>query len=149
MSDILGVYARFQSKAGEDSFVSSERMAYFKEYLWGKDGKGGLSATLKSLPGDYGDGLDVILFQFKVLVADGSIAEDTKIENYRPKEKSIGIWIEIAEDNFFSKNSLERTEFIEKEIIEGLNKIKTRIENKKLKVDTQQLIADVRQLFNK
>lgn len=148
MSNILGVYASFEGRAHEDAQKSSERVLAFREYLWGENAKGGLAAKLKTLKHSYGEGLSLILFQFKVLPLGMSASERRVIENFRPKEKSIGAWIPIDDKNFFSKNAAQRDEYISKEMTEILTEIKARLDNRKLNVDIQRLISDTQALFD-
>lgn len=109
--NILGVFASFENKAFaavEETAQFELRKKQFKEYLWGKDANGGLSKKLKELRAKgYGKDVSTILLQFSVCsVMKGSIPVKD-IENYRPKEKSIGVWIAVNNENFFQKGEAE------------------------------------------
>ena len=71
----------------------------FCSYIWGE---AGLDRFLKKIQySDYGQDLKRILFQFYVLPCDYERMHITDIENYRKREKAIGISI-IIENDFFN-----------------------------------------------
>lgn len=71
----------------------------FCSYIWGE---AGLDRFLKKIQySDYGQDLKRILFQFYVLPCDYERMHIKDIENYRKREKAIGISI-IIESDFFS-----------------------------------------------
>ena len=71
----------------------------FRSYIWGE---AGLDRFLKKIQySDYGQDLKRILFQFYVLPCDYERVHIRNIENYRKREKAIGISI-IIESDFFS-----------------------------------------------
>lgn len=71
----------------------------FRSYIWGE---AGLDRYLKNIQySDYGQDLKRILFQFYVLPCDYERVHIRDIENYRKREKAIGISI-IIESDFFN-----------------------------------------------
>lgn len=144
---MLGVYASFENSKDEDPQMGSERILLFRKYLWGEDAQGGLAAKLKTLNRSYGDGLNIVLFQFKVLPIGVSDEEGRTLENFRPKEKSIGVWIPITDGNFFDKNQSQRDNYVANEIIGGLKDLRLRMSHKDNNVNIERLISDTIQLF--
>lgn len=76
----------------------------FCSYIWGE---AGLDRFLKKIQySDYGQDLKRILFQFYVLPCDYERMHIKDIENYRKREKAIGISI-IIESDFFQYSDAE------------------------------------------
>lgn len=74
----------------------------FRSYIWGE---AGLDRYLKNIQySDYGQDLKRILFQFYVLPCDYERVHIRDIENYRKREKAIGISIII--ESLFKFSSL-------------------------------------------
>jgi len=71
-----------------------------------------------------------------------------EIENYRPKEKSIGIPIILDNDNFFKLPETERQQFFAETIVEKLGLAELKVKRNKLEFDISQLIADVKKSLN-
>lgn len=150
--DILGVYAGFYTNPQESAAEAARREAnkeYFKNYLWGADGSGGLSKALKVLRSrDYGKDVNLILLQFNVSPIPGWPRPAEGLERYRPKGKSFGSWIAITEENFFARDESARQSYIQEAILDTLNQVKRRIAPRKLDTDIDKLIADTSKLLD-
>lgn len=82
-------------KTSEEAIKNGDE---FRSYIWG--GKG-IDVLLKSLSyADYGRDLKRILFQFYIMPCDYERIHIKEIEQYRKKEKSIGIPV-VVERSFF------------------------------------------------
>lgn len=78
----------------------------FRSYIWGEKG---IDVFLKSLSYvDYGKDLKRILFQFYIMPCDYERIHIKEIEQYRKKEKAIGIPIIV--ERFFSSFQKQREE---------------------------------------
>ena len=142
---IIGVFASFSSNHLEDEsglVLQKEREEQFKQFLWGVDRNGGLSKILKTLHSqDYGQDVLTILLQFNVNPVEGW-PQPKDIENYRPKEKAIGVWISIG-DEYFQKSSEGRNRYVKEAILDRLVGLKKRFAARKLDTDMNRLIKDV------
>ncbi len=127
MSNILGVYARFQV---EDTGSETKNEKEFKGFLWGNDGDGGLSSELKKVSGSYGKDLKLILIQFIVNSISSPFPNPDPLGKFRQKEKSIGVWIEINKENFFNKSEKDRNTYVKSEILDHLEKLNKRFRAK-------------------
>jgi hypothetical protein len=80
-----------------------------RSYLWGEKGIGD---SLKKLKNEtYGRDLMIILFQFYVKPLPIELQNLKEIEDYRKKEKAIGIPIIVTNENFFNKSEEGRYTF--------------------------------------
>jgi macrodomain Ter protein organizer (MatP/YcbG family) len=70
-----------------------------------------------------------------------------KIENYRRKEKSIGVPIIIDEANFFSLNAIERQEFLTNTILTKIDLLREKVKRNKLDLDVSKLKEDIARLL--
>lgn len=149
--NLIGVYASFSinpRENDEEKMVRERKENEFKEYLWGKDREGGLSKHLKEIGStQYGKDLKKILLQFSVNPVPEWPQPTKEVENYRPNERSIGVWITIDDDNFFSKDEKHRQEYIKREVLDRLLEIKKRFATRKLDSDIDKLIADIGKLL--
>ncbi len=116
----------------------------FRKFLWDTNGFGEKIKELKHEK--YGKDIVLILLQFNVKPLPHTLEHLREIENYRSKEKAIGINI-IIEENFFSKNNAERIEFMKDIIIEKLDLLKTRITKNKLDTNVDLLKQDLEVLL--
>jgi len=131
--NLIGFYASFNSGDNEQEIV--------KNYLWGDNG---LKEKLKSLKWhQYGQDFHLILFQFYSKPIPYERENLREIENYRRKEKSIGIPLIIDEDNFFKLNTADREHFLKQTILNKLDLLREKIKRNKLDLDIKRLKADV------
>lgn len=141
MSDesyILGCFA--------STNMGDEQGALFRTYIWGEKGIG---ETLKKLSYEnYGKDMKRILFQFYVNPIPYELQNLKEIENYRKKEKSIGIPIIVNEENFFSKSESERVNFIKISILQKLDLLSEVVKKKKLDTNIESLKTDFQGLFD-
>jgi len=131
--NIIGFYASFNHNEPEQEKV--------KEYLWGKNGLKSKLISLKNT--DYGTDFKLILFEFYVKPIPYLRENLREIENYRRKEKSIGIPLVIDKENFFNKKEKERQTFLRMEILRKLNLLDSKVKRNKLDLDLDRLKIDV------
>ena len=123
------------------SMMGEVNGSIFRDYIWGDKG---ICKTLKQLKSkDYGQDLLLILFQFYVNPIPYLLQNLKEIENYRKKEKSIGIPIIINDDNFFCKTEDEKYEFLKKSILYKLDILENVIVKKKLDTKLNLLKSDL------
>ena len=138
-NNIIGFYASFNLGENEKEKV--------KEYLWQENG---LAEKLKSLEWQfYGEDFHLILFQVYVKPIPYMRENLREIENYRRKEKAIGIPIIIDEDNFFKLDEKGRQKFFQETIDVKLDLLKEKIRRNKLDLDIGKLKDDVKNLLVK
>ena len=114
----------------------------FRSYIWGE---AGLDRFLKKIQySDYGQDLKRILFQFYVLPCDYERVHIMNIENYRKREKAIGISI-IIESDFFQYSDAQRKCILVSSIISKTEELKEIIEKNRLDTNFEQLVLDLRQ----
>lgn len=136
--NIIGFYASFN--AGETDQES------VKSYLWSDSGLKNKLAHLKWK--NYGQGLHIILFQVYVQPIPYLRKNLREIENYRPKEKSIGIPVILDNENFFKLSESDRQQFFAETIVDKLGLVELKVKRNKLDFDISQLIADVKKSLN-
>jgi hypothetical protein len=111
----------------------------FRSYIWGEKG---IDVFLKSLSYvDYGKDLKRILFQFYIMPCDYERIHIKEIEQYRKKEKAIGIPI-IVERSFFQFSETERRKFLVSSMLSKFNLLRNVVKNKKLDTDMTKLVHD-------
>ena len=119
----------------------------FRSYIYGENG---LKETLSPLKySDYGDDLKLILFQFYVNPIPYLVENLKEIENYRKKEKAIGIPIIINNENFFSKTEGERYDFLRENLLLKLETLSLVINQKKLDTNIESLKSDLKKILVK
>ncbi len=149
--NIFGCYVSVTQAYTDDSQyvkdLAIEQGKLFRSYIWGEKGICD-SLLIKLNYDDYGNDLILVLFQFYVNPIPITIQALKEIENYRNKEKSIGIPIIINNENFFSKSDGERYNFLKQSILEKLKLLTDVIKKKKLDTKINLLEADLIQLFS-
>ena len=107
-------------------------------------GEKGIDVLLKSLSYvDYGKDLKRILFQFYIMPCDYERIHIKEIEQYRQKEKAIGIPI-IVERSFFQFSETERREFLVSSMLLKFNLLRDVVKKKKLDTNMINLIHDLK-----
>ncbi len=132
--NIIGFFASFNFGETDEELV--------KSYLWSDTGLKNKLAHLKWKK--YGNGLKIILFQVYVKPIPYERKNLREIENYRRKDKSIGIPIILDNENFFKLTETERQQFFEETIVDKLGLVESKVKQNKLDSDISQLIADVK-----
>ena len=123
----------------EDSEEAMKKGDEFRSYIWGEKG---IDVLLKSLSyADYGKDLKRILFQFYIMPCDYERTHMKEIEQYRQKEKAIGIPI-VVERSFFQFSETERKEIIISSMLSKFAILRTVVNNKKLDTDMTKLVHD-------
>ena len=126
-------------KAAEESIKKGDE---FRSYIWGEKG---IDVLLKSLSyADYGKDLKRILFQFYITPCDYERIHIEEIEQYRKKEKAIGIPV-VVKRSFFQFSETERKKFLVSSMIKKFDLLKNVVEKKKLDTDIEKLIHDFKQ----
>ncbi len=113
-------------------------------YIWGRSGICDKLKTLKS--SDYGDDLQLVLFEFHVKPTPVELGYLKEIGFYHKKDKSIGIPIIITDENFFSKSDEERYMFLKETIVHKMDLLEAVIKRRKLDTNMEKLKADVANL---
>ncbi|MDQ6755849.1 MAG: hypothetical protein M3004_02850 [Bacteroidota bacterium] len=147
-NEILGCYVSTTTNAELDEAhrnIAFEKGRIFRTYLWGDRG---ICDILKSLKYPvYGKNLKLILFQFYVN-PDPHLKKNLKeIEEYRKKEKSIGIPVIINDDNFFNISDIGRYKFLREIFISKLYILSEVIKVNNLDTNIRLLITDVEKIF--
>ena len=116
----------------------------FDSYIWGSLGIRDPLNTLKRQ--DYGQDLQLVLFQFYVLPLIEELAVLKDMGRYRPKERSVGIPVIIHDKNFFDRSDFERRRFLKDVILEKLDLLAVVIKRNKLDTNIALLRSDVERL---
>lgn len=117
----------------------------FRSYIWGDKG---ICDTLKKLKHeDYGKDLQLALFQFYVNPLPIEVQSLKAIEDYRKREKSIGIPIIVNDENFFSKSEAGRYSFLKQSILQKLDLLAEVVKKKKLDTKMSLLKADLQRVL--
>jgi hypothetical protein len=125
---------------------AAERGKLFRTYIWGENG---IATPLRKLNHEeYGEDLSTILLQFYLNQIPYELSSLREIENYRKKEKSIGIPIIINEDNFFSRTEDERRLFLTKTIFDKISLLEETVKKKKLDTNINKLKRDVENILH-
>ena len=125
--------------------MGDEQGVLFRTYIWGEMG---ICETIKKLKYEkYGTDLEKILFQFYVNPIPYELESLKEIENYRKKEKAIGIPIIVNEENFFIKSEVERFDFIKSAILKKFDLLAEVVKKNKLDTNIKSLKTDLKQLF--
>lgn len=90
---------------------------------------------------DYGTDLHLILFQFHLFPNDETLSLYKGVENYRSKEKSIGINISI-DNQFFKFSDQERRRFLNDMMLDRMKELVQRLSRKKLDFEFEKLLKD-------
>ncbi|WP_299442854.1 hypothetical protein [uncultured Aquimarina sp.] len=136
--NIIGFFASFNFGETNEELI--------KSYLWSDIGLKNKLAHLKWK--NYGNDLKIILFQVYVKPIPYERKNLREIENYRRKEKSIGIPIILENENFFKLTETERQQFFSETIVEKLELVELKVKRNKLDFDTSRLITDVKEILN-
>lgn len=96
---------------------------------------------------DYGQDFHLVLFQFYVKPIPYLRDSLREIENYRRKEKSIGIPLIIDEENFFKLDIADRQIFLKRTILDKLELLKEKVKRNKLDPDILGLKKEVEKLL--
>ncbi len=118
----------------------------FSPYVWGDYGFGALikkSIRYKK----YGEGLELLLIKYYVHGKFSSyLPLEPKVGNYSKANKDISVDIGVPSYLFHEKNEFERREFIVDSTIHAVELVKNRLLKKKLDVDFDSLLYDLKAL---
>jgi len=148
-TNIFGCFVNSSSANWDDDQKTldkaKEQGDLFCSYIWGEKG---ICNTLKKLNhSDYGKDVILILFQFYVNPIPYLRANLREIENYRPKEKSIGIPVIVDDDNFFNLSEPDRFKFFQHTLLNKLDLLKEKVKRNKLDLDLIKLKSDLNRLL--
>jgi hypothetical protein len=145
---ILGCFLSWPATYHDDDAETRELLRrkgeVFDSYIWGSFGIRDPLSTLKRQ--DYGQDLQLVLFQFYVLPLIEELAVLKEIGRYRPKERSIGIPVIVHDENFFDKTDFARRRFLKDVILEKLDLLAVVIKRNKLDTNIALLKSDVEKL---
>jgi hypothetical protein len=147
--NILGFFVSYPSlmyDATEVQKINAKNQGdLFHTYIWGNNG---ICDTLKKLNhDDYGKDLKLALLQFYVNPIAYELNDLKEIEAYRKKEKAIGIPIIITDENFFSKSTTDRNNFLREAIFAKLDLLETVVKKRKLDTDIIRLKEDLERVW--
>lgn len=117
----------------------------FIKYVWQEKGFENYLEEL-TLNKKYSSELDLLLVQYYVEGKfDTNGPEEPTVSNYSMKEKSISVAMSVRNKDFHNKGERERKEFIVKSTIDAIELAKPKILKKKIEVDWDALLTDVKQ----
>lgn len=153
MSDTTNIFGCFVSAtqpypdaSQEIKDLALEQGRLFRTYIWGDKG---ICDTLKKLNHeDYGKDLKLALFQFYVNPLPIEVQNLKAIEDYRKREKSIGIPVIVNDENFFSKSEEGRYRFLMQSILQKVDLLAEVVKTKKLDTKIEQLKSDLQKLLD-
>lgn len=126
--------------------LADEQGRLFRSYIWGDKG---IDSSLKKLKcQDYGADLILILFQFYLKPLPIELQDMKEIENYRKKEKAIGIPVIVTDENFYDQSETGRFDFIKSSILQKLDLLAEVVKKKKLDTNIESLKTDFQKLFD-
>jgi len=117
----------------------------FRSYIWGEYGIRDRIRVLHHQ--DYGNDLELILFEFYLNPLLEELVHLKDIGRYRRREKSIGAPIIIHDANFFNKTDLERREFLKNTILEKIDFVEKVVKRLKLDTNIDRLRSDLRTIL--
>lgn len=126
--------------------IALEQGRLFRSYIWGEKGLIGILKTLDR--SDYGEDLKLVLFQFYVNPLNIETAKIPEIEEYRKREKSIGIPMIINNENFFSKDETYRQTYIRSEMLKKIDLLEAVVQKKKLDTNINKLRDDLKRVLD-
>lgn len=130
---IFGFFASFS--------LNDPNKEHVKTILWGPEG---INMKLKPLKNsDYGSDFKLILFQIYSNPISYQRVSLKALENYRRKEKSIGIPLILDDDNFFNLAEHQQRDFLSQSVSDRLNLLGERVKRSKLDLNISALIKDV------
>jgi len=121
----------------------------FSSYLWKEKG---LDRLLDEEIGNkrYGIDLELLLIQYYVEGEfDPNGPEHPKVSNYSKKNKDIAVAISVTKSLFHNRDEFARREFIVDSTINAIKLVKDKLIKKKLDIDLDLLIADVKEISKK
>lgn len=147
--NIIGCFVSGQTlmyDASEKQKEMSKKYAeLFSKFIWGVNG---IDRHLKKLNHkNYGNDLLLILFQFYLNPLPIELENLKEIENYRKKEKSIGIPVIIYCEDFFNKSDAEKYMFLKQSILKKMDLLHDVINKKKLDTNIKLLKADMESIL--
>ncbi|MDB5223795.1 MAG: hypothetical protein JWN83_2462 [Chitinophagaceae bacterium] len=137
--NIIGFYVNFNMDEND------EDKDLIKRLVWGANGLKNKLRFLKWTA--YGKDFHLILFQFYVKPENHLLDNLRDIENYRRKEKAIGIPLIVQED-FFKLSDANQQKFIAITIRNKLELLREKIRRNKLDLDMDKLKYDIDKLLS-
>lgn len=118
----------------------------FSPYVWNGYGLGAL-IDAKLSEKSYGADLKLLLIQYYIEGKFSSyLPEQPKLGKYVKKTFDIAVAIGVTRDLFHDRNEFERREFIVDSTVNAIELVKSRLAKKKLDIDFDSLIKDVKEL---
>ncbi|UKB82567.1 hypothetical protein LF887_16305 [Chryseobacterium sp. MEBOG06] len=144
-TNILGCFMKigFDPNLKENEFTAISEA--FRPYIWGEKG---ISKELKKLHWkDYGNDLELALFQFHVKPYITELQYIKEIESYRKNEKAIGIPIIVNDENFFNKTEEGRYEFLKQSILQKMDLLAEVVKKRKLDTNMDLLKSNLEKVL--
>jgi len=143
--NIFGCFMKvgFDPNLSENDFLNLANI--FRAYVWGERG---ICDSLKMLKHEkYGCDLKLVLFQFYVKPTFPELQKLKEIEQYRKREKAIGVPIIITDANFFSKTEGDRYKFLKASVLLKMDLLEQVIRKKGLDTKMDLLKADLKNVL--
>lgn len=141
---VSGPTLTFGGSEEEDNYLLAQG-ELFRSYIWGPNG---ISNFLKQLNYEnYGTDIELILFQFYAKPSLLQLESLKEMENYRKKEKAIGVNIIVTDDNFFNKSETERILFLKKSIAYKLDLLSELVKKKRLDTKVDLIKSDLEKIW--
>ena len=121
----------------------------FSSYLWNEKG---FDFMLHEGIGSksYGNDLELLLIQYYVEGDfDTNGPEHPKVSNYSKKNKDIAVAISVTKNLFHNRDEFSRREFIVDSTENAISLVKEKLDKKKLDVNLDLLLADVKEISKK
>ena len=150
MGELLGCYVSTSTNSTLDKYyqeLAFEKGKIFRDYIFGKNGLKNIINKLNSE--NYGNEINLILFEFYINPVEQYFNYINKRINYRKKEKSIGIPVVITDEIFFNQSENKRLKYLKDIIFEKLVFLSEYIKNKKINMKIDIMINDLQNEWNK
>jgi len=146
INNIFGCYVATTFDTNKNEHENVDIAECFRSYIYGKKGIYEIISKLEREK--YGKDIDLILFQFSVNPIPYELPYLKEIENYRKKEKAIGGWIIVNNENFFSTSEEERYDFLKQSILQKMDLLAEVVKKKKLDTNMELLKIDLQKVLD-
>jgi hypothetical protein len=145
MKEIFGCFVSVATNAKLDKVgqeAAFEKGRLFRKYIWNENG---INNILKGFDcKNYGNDVEMILFEFYINPIMEQFKYIAKGFTFKKKQKAIGIPIVITDDNFFNKPENIKIQIIKETIVEKMILLFEYIKNKKINIQLDILINELK-----